>query len=365
MIDTLVYSDIHHDAPPSSMLLENGQNALMVDRLNTQQNIFNYILHNPNIRVVFFLGDLFNTKDKIQVSVYNAVYDMFTRFFKAISEQNREIMVFANVGNHDLINSYGITTDNSIHGLSHLIKILDTESAITVSNTTFYTIPYKPTKEEFIQSMEKVVSMINPNSNRVLLLHQGVNGMDIGSDFVFTSKEDVTMEDIKPSMWNCILSGHYHKPQRINNFYYIGSPLELSWGEISYQHGIMLLDSTNLDIQFMPTQYPTRTKILTDKPEEVTMIVEDYISKEKLLRSDLIKINTSNPDIFEEYKEVFHTELHTELLSNIDEKPIQSIQDDSELLDRYIKSINVSSYDTQYLLKVGLEILNESKNLSE
>ncbi len=92
--------------------------------------------------------------------------------------------------------------------------------------------------------LETARGLRNPRRNQILLGHWAVSqtylpsGLDVGS----LSGVVLPMDDIAGLWSGQIVFGHIHRYQCSSDFFYVGSPQPLDFGEAGYDHGCLLLE---------------------------------------------------------------------------------------------------------------------------
>ncbi len=154
-------------------------------------------------------GDLNDTKAIIRAEVAN-------RIIRLLEDALTPVYILE--GNHDKVNEKG-----DEHGLNYLrpyATIVDTATTVELSATLSATlIPYQ-------NSVEKMRAAIKGARNKVLIVHQGVLGAQMG-DYVV----DTTSIDPKEFAGYTVYSGHYHRHQTVGPVTYLGSPYTITFGE--------------------------------------------------------------------------------------------------------------------------------------
>ena len=79
--------------------------------------------------------------------------------------------------------------------------------------------------------------------------------------------------------YDCVLLGHYHKPQEIIRediqLYYVGSPIQIDWGEKNEEKRFLVVDSDNGGITSVQTEGYTKYCEFTITPENSEELVKE------------------------------------------------------------------------------------------
>lgn len=215
------------------------------------------------IEYLYVLGDLFHVRGKINISIFNRVYDLFREItFKGI-----KIGLLS--GNHDQVFSEDEKT-TSIYSLQEIpgVTLINWKN-FQHGKCNFVGIPYVNTKKEFDDSLEKMKMYLKEDALNVLFAHGVVSGAMIGSGYSFSKSTGV---DSGLGMYSLMCVGHIHIPQLLfnNRAVVTGSPLAHTKKDLSYpqlqdsptnnKRGFWVMDTETGNLQLIPTTY---TKFLS------------------------------------------------------------------------------------------------------
>jgi DNA repair exonuclease SbcCD nuclease subunit len=163
-------------------------------------------------RILLFAGDWFHSRRKVSVPVLHVSEETLVR-----AREEHGIRVVAIPGNHD----YSFDEQScSIVGQPFEDVILE-GGVHDVDGWHVGCIPWT-------DSVEPVRSVLSQRAD-FYIGHFGIEGARVGpSDFEMPGHIDATVLKRKLTF-----VGHYHKPQTVHgtNTHYVGSPLQLTWGE--------------------------------------------------------------------------------------------------------------------------------------
>ena len=241
-----ITADLHaHDYTSFARTMPDGMNSRLKRCIDGLGQLFNYCRKNA-ISNVWFLGDLFHARSKIDIAVYTAVYGLL----KTWREEGREKILMA-VGNHDQYLKDG--SINSSMPLSELIRPWDIPGFIDSENRKFgiSILPYRTSTEQIRTRIEGFLNVYPVGMKKILLAHLPIFGAKVGSDF--HPREEATLEDIQADKWDLILLGHYHKRQQLaDNVWYVGAPIQQNFGDEGNEDGFMVLDTETLELEAVP-----------------------------------------------------------------------------------------------------------------
>ena len=217
------------------MSLYSNDPIVKLSRLPLRLHTLNRVLYNivsygvdREIQNVAILGDVFHTKSLIHALAQSVFLD-FIRVFP-----NVEFIIID--GNHDMSSKSG-------YGVSAL-KSLDSEPNVRMLHhpeliDNIWFVPWGP----------EMVNEIKSGKGDYLCAHIGVNEAQLSSGISIVS--EIKMSDLVRYK-HCFLA-HYHKPQSIGNITYIGSPIQLDWGEKHEEKRFLIVDSDKDTIESIPT----------------------------------------------------------------------------------------------------------------
>ena len=289
---------------------------------------------NESINTIVIAGDLIHTKSIIH-SVAQSIFLDFVR-------GNKDFNFIVLDGNHD-------QSSRSGKGVSAL-KFLDSESnVITIHETTLmedlnlYMVPWNP--ENMIDDIKK-----GPKDS-YLVSHLGVTEAKLNSGISIVS--DIGLKDFKK--YKHALLGHYHKPQNIKNVTYIGSPIQMDWGEKNDEKRFIVLDTETGEMESILTEgYKKYIEI------ELTEANKDEIieqSREFIKEGHFIKLNKieefDTSSIEEEFRVVSKVE------KDITNRGIDSSMTMEEKFSKYLEIKQVPANYKDVFIHVGIDIVNE------
>lgn len=218
-------------------------------------------LKEANINTIIILGDVFDTRQSVNTSTMNTVFDLFKNVFK-------DFDVHVIVGNHDLY--YTTTTEvNSLKWLSNFDNVHLYEQP-----TTVVLGEGNDAKEVMMLPWVTDYSTLKDwNIHReYLFAHLDITGMKMDKYNLCTS--GVTISDLF-DRFDHIYTGHFHtrstKKQGNKNITYVGSPYQITRADIDEPRGYTILDLDNNE-----TENVTNTKSMLFKevnfPNEVNDI---------------------------------------------------------------------------------------------
>lgn len=296
MSKVLLFSDLHVHSHKDR-----------VDRLHDCLDVLNWIFvtaRDYDCESILFLGDLFHERAKIDVLNYLRTFEVF---MKHMIEDASDKEVYLLVGNHDMYHKERWDV-NSIKPLSAVpgVHIVQSPRQIIIGGRKIDWMPHTDNPLKHLADLKRG----NSGAGDVLLAHLAVHGAMLNTHY--GTRSDVIVEydnDMVPvdsgsfDDWQMTFLGHYHGAQKLNDkVEYIGSPLQLSFGESFQQKHVIVLDLKTLEKTYVVNNFSPKHLLVTPEDVEheaysldgnfVRIIVNDMGSKELIdLKRKVVKEN--------------------------------------------------------------------------
>lgn len=291
---------------------------------------------NNNVEFFIIGGDIMHSKSII----YSIAQEIMLDFFDAFNNQLQFVVLD---GNHDLSGKgdQAISSLRSIEYLQNMewiTKMPDTGPLMDI-----LCIPYS----------YNIVNQVKAKRSKILISHFGLNEGMLNSGISIQS--DISLNDLI-GKYELVLLGHYHKPQEIITdqikLYYVGSPIQLDWGEKNDEKRFLVVDTDTMDVQSIPTQgYKKHIELEINSTNRAEILVEAEQQKQsgnyvKLIKTDSVEIGT------DEYSVIDKTE------KDITNRGITSAMSEKDRLKRFLEIKEISADKTEQYLNAGIEIIN-------
>lgn len=309
-------------------------------------NITNYLynefipsLKEKKIEHVFIGGDVFDSRQAINVKTLNHAFD----FFSALQQNGFKVVVIS--GNHDLY----LSTSNEYTSLSFLSKFDNVTfvrtglQQIKIDDTNIMFIPWISDREKFIA--EEINILTKYNACNVCIGHFEFMGFKMSK----TSK--VMDEGLPPAtltnIFKTVISGHYHtRSEKLmdngSKVIYVGTPYQLTRADTGDSRGYCLFtfDKNQLvQYEFINNQRSIRFESITF-PQEFT---EDQI------KNNVIDIYVNFAEKFDELK-LEEYKARVEAMGPAFKPEIKLVN---------AESLNVSTELDGFAVKTTLDLINE------
>lgn len=320
------------------------------------------------IDLIIFCGDLFHDRSKIDILTYQRVFETFQKYMSA--DDSPELYLL--LGNHDLF-YYENKEVSSVYPLSSFpkIKIISQPSVVDIRNYKVAFLPYthdpiSDLKQISIREMKK-----GANKYNVLFGHIAVHGALF--NLAYGTKSDVQIEGdagmtvVTPDIFDNfdrVFLGHYHAAQDLNDkVEYVGSPLQLSFGEMGQSKHIIVYDFDKDEKKYITNEF-------SKKHHRFESIKDAKAALDKgLLKGEFVEVydeNAASSEALELRQEFIENKLgsytikqlpKSKELEIIDVKNAKSIlSSKDQMLNNFINSIKDLKLDKDLLLEIGKKI---------
>lgn len=239
----LAFSDIHcHNYSQFATRLESGLNSRLVDCLNCIKQV-ETICKEREIKHVVFAGDMFKSRAKIDVDVFTETWHRF----ESLSEF-AEVKFL--VGNHDQFTRIGDI--NCLEPFRNLGQVIAYPKTLRIGDYPCYGIPYTVDYEELLEAIARI-----PYDIKLLFMHQTLKEAIPGPDDN-PGKPKFKLSDINWDRVEKVISGDIHRRQDLHDgrWHYLGSPLQLTFGDKDQFKGISIIDMETLEVEGIELDSP-------------------------------------------------------------------------------------------------------------
>lgn len=229
--EVLIFSDLHCHC-------HKKQNKRLDDCLEVLDWVFK-VARDNDINNIIFGGDLFHDRHKIDVYVYQKTFEVL--------EDNLtrgQFALYLLLGNHDIWYNEK-TSVSSVIPLSSLpgVHIIGNPKRLDICNSKWDFIPFTHNPIEALNKLKQ-----EQGDPQYAIGHLAIDGaiLHTNQNADVSIEHDGEMISISVNLFNKykkVFLGHYHAEQRLNNIVeYIGSPLELNFGESQQEKHLIIFD---------------------------------------------------------------------------------------------------------------------------
>lgn len=335
----LLFGDLHlANYQAFSTRLSNGRNSRLQDCLNIVAQA-KQIVTDRAVDVVFFLGDWHHHRTRLEIDVLHAGY----LAMQDLASTGVTICMLS--GNHDCHTRIGEV--HSLEFFKPIVQVVDEPVFRSFGSERVRVAMFPYTADvEVLKNQFRLLP-----STDLVLLHQGIREAAVGP-YGATVHSGLSLADLPLDRARYVIAGDYHKRQFLadGKFHYVGSPLQLNFGEASEDKAFSFIDTENWQIQSIPTDAP-RFFSISSPAEIATCGCRPEI--------DFVRCSYRNPEEISNLigqlprVQFCKEEEESSALSRINP---EVVGDDRALLEAYIQQRS-SSLDSYRLSSLGMELL--------
>jgi DNA repair exonuclease SbcCD nuclease subunit len=225
----LFTADIHLSRYSQDKVLSESNLPERLHSINNTLRQMGQYCRDNDINTFVIGGDIMHSKSII----YSIAQDLMLQFFRDFDD----LVFWVIDGNHDLSGK----GSDAISSLSALRSIPNVEWVTGK--------PQGDPSQLFVPYSHNVVNDVKNGKSEILISHFGLSEGILNSGISIVS--DIKVSDLI-GKYKVVLLGHYHKPQEIIRddikLYYVGSPIQLDWGEKGDEKRFLVVDTKTLDV---------------------------------------------------------------------------------------------------------------------
>lgn len=344
--DSLIFSDNHI-----------AQHKRSINRLHDCINALEWAFTTAlkhKIKNIFFAGDLFQDREKIDIIAYHLTFDIISKYCN-----NNDIKLYMLLGNHDLWfhERWDIHSIRPFSAIKN-VEVIDKPCTLSIDGCNVDFLPFTHNPLKYLDEL----------NSKLLIGHIAIDGAKLNSnnysDIIIEHDGEMTrLSSDSFKKWDKVYLGHYHAAQVIDNIEYVGSPLELTWGEADQEKHIIKFNLKTLDQEYVVNDFSPKHLLLSKsnidkydiKKHFIKLIVDDMSSTDLIdIRKKIEKKKPATLDILSPVK------------SKNDEHFIENakaiLHDLTKMLEEYVNSVELDkSLDKEILLKKGQKVCENNK----
>jgi DNA repair exonuclease SbcCD nuclease subunit len=345
MSKVLLFSDIHIFPHKKSI-------SRLEDCIAALNWVFDVAAEN-SIKNILFGGDFFHDRQKIEVYTYQRAFETLK------NRLNGNVNLYLLLGNHDIWFNDN-TSFSSVVPLTSLpgVKIIANPERIKIEGHNWDFVPFTHNP---IHTLEKLKEF--PGNPEYALGHISLDGAILHgtqqSDVIIEHDGDMTV--ISPSLFDhykYTFLGHYHAEQKVNKqVEYIGSPLELNFGEAYQEKHIIIFDGDKGKKQYIKNDFSPRHLVIDISEKDKYDLNHHFVQ---------IKVNDiSSTDIIALKKELSeNNKLGSLQIKQNKNKMDEHLVHDAKailykgdlMLEKYLEEVGCKGLERDKLLNIGKEI---------
>lgn len=300
---------------------------------------------NAKCDTLFILGDLFDSRTVIDVSVID-------KSCRAFAEARKHLDIHVLVGNHDAyLRSSAINSTQMLRGLATIH-----EEVATVG--PFVVVPWVDAHDAYERALQRADTLFTKmRVSRAYLLSHGMFGSAV------PMAKGLPVEWLQNSPWAGVFLGDVHDPvvlQKNPVIRYVGSPLQIHFGDAGRQRGFVILDTETGKHDYIENTVSPRFHVIAEHADLKAARKNDFLRVNPKIAAPSGLINRLVHDA-----KALSTWVTTETIVE-DESPMARIVNansmhDEQLLRAYCTFSKIA--DPDRLIATGLKLLKEAREL--
>ena len=296
-----------------------------------------YCYENDIDRIII-AGDIYHNKSIIYAIAQDIMFDFF--------EQYEDLEFWVLDGNHDL-SGKGSDAVSALRPIRNCINV-EWITQFQTRDNDLICIPYS----------HDVVNQVKQNKAKILISHFGLNEGILSSGISIVS--DISTSDLVGN-YDLVLLGHYHKPQEIIRddirIYYVGSLIQLDWGEKGEEKRFLVVDTDTLDVKEVPiTSYKKHIEIeLTNENKDEVFVLAQQAKE----AGNHIKIIMKEKVDIDGIKHNFNVIDKTD--QDITDRGITSSMSQEDKVKKYLEIKKIPENKTEEYAKVAFELMQSEE----
>lgn len=306
------------------------------------------------IKNIIFGGDFFHDRHKMEVFNYQKGFESIYKWLKT-----GEFNLYMLIGNHDMwfFDKTNITSVYAFQAMTNCTIIPEAEQ-IEIEGKKWDFIPFSHNPLEDVKKLKK-------SQGDYAVGHLAIDGAVLHgntvSDVVIEHEDEMVVVDKSIfSGYKKVFLGHYHIAQKLDSVVeYIGSPLELSFGEANQEKHIIVFDTKDNSTEYVINDFSPKHIVVKDI-EKIDKV--DY-------KNNFIKLfvdDTSATDVVETRNKIYEDTRSLEVARKkviIQKDVIDNAKDilykEEEMLEKWLKEKGHKGLDETKLLDIGKKLCKE------
>lgn len=324
--------------PRYSVVLPDGTTSRLADTVEAFRWIVEEAVVTHGCQGLLVLGDIFDSRTSIDVSVLD-------KTCRAFADASADIEVHVLVGNHD---SYLRTPSlNSLQALSGVAEIHEKVE----EHGPFAFVPWTDDLDSYADSIKRAEKL----DAQVMVSHAMFEGA------VPLANKGIPLKLLRAKRWEAVFLGDVHEPICLREdplIQYCGAPLQIHFGDAGGERGFWVYDDQTGAVEFVENGLSPRFHTLREPHEfDGLQIATDR---------DYFRVKPNNPDDRDAMVERARKEsswVEAEAAPDEFIKPrldVHASMTDEDLLRRYCEHLGMGS---ELLVELGCEILEEARNV--
>lgn len=330
------------------------------ERLNDCLKVLDWVFktaETEKIKTILFGGDLFHDRQKIDVYTYQKTFEVLSKWLP----QNK-FELYLILGNHDLwFNEQ--TSISSVLPFSSLPNcvIVDKPQRLQIEESFWDMIPFTHDPIKAIQDLNSQDGEFEYALGHLAVDGAILHGNSVSDVVIEHDGEMVTIGGNIFSKYKKVFLGHYHCEQKLEkNIEYIGSPLELSFGEAFQEKHIIIFDCSKNECKYIKNEFSPKHLILKKEELEKYKLENNFVRVlvDDISGTDLINMRKElSKDLSLGSLEIRQQKRNIEKQVIDDAKSILFKED--QMIEQYVELVGTNGLDKDKLIKIGKQICEQ------
>lgn len=266
MSKVVIISDTHLHAYSGSPVDAEGGNARLGDVVAAMDAALATAISVGAVAIVH-AGDLFHDRKGVRHEVLHRAGEWVDRVHSA------GIDLHILVGNHDL------SEDCRTFGprvLSGRVRVYSKPTLVEIGGVAYGFSPYATDPE----AVRRDYALLAKKGCECVIGHLGIGDPRFANcvpvDYEVPGR--ISLDDLSPESFDRIFLGHYHLRQRLTDrVMYIGSPLQLSFGETCHEKGWLVFDHDTGEVREIVNDSSPEYHVVTDISVLPSVPADDFV----------------------------------------------------------------------------------------
>lgn len=219
---------------------EHGVNLRILDVVHELARIRQMALKN-RVDALMVLGDIFESRNDLSVSVLNSVYFALKGFTDA------GIRVVLLVGNHDRT---GVGKEHALEVFTSFCEVVDKPTTLKMNGDEILALPFFPNAT----TTKRAIQHFTTSKTKLIVAHTAVQSLKMPNGQLWG--QGISLDDIPPH--TLFISGHYHRYTELipGRAYFLGSMIQVDQSDSSFDKYFAVYDSRSAKLGFFETKGP-------------------------------------------------------------------------------------------------------------
>ena len=238
------------------------------------------------------------------------------------------------------------------------VTVVNKACSLEVNGYEVDFLPYTQNPVEHLKDLEVVAK--KRKNLKILFGHLAIHGAELNtfyhmlSDVVLEHDGDMVLVNSKLfKCWDKVFLGHYHGTQKIDNLEYIGSPLQLNFGEAFQEKHVIIYDMQLGNQEYIVNDFSPQHLILSEEEIPNYKIEKNFVrlnvvNKQSIelldLKNSVQKKNPSSLEIIQRPKKEEKQVVE-------DAKSILHKED--EMIEKYVEEVDTGVLEKKTLVEFG------------